>query len=522
MSSEANARASVQPEERQYSVLAPGHNCRQVATARRARLLIDGEAYFSTLEGALRSATRSIFIIGWDFDARIQLRPQDGADATTLGDLLRELVERKPELEIRVLVWSLAPIHAPGAATSLVFGAEWEDHPRIDLRLDSHHPLHAAHHQKIVSIDDSLAFVGGIDLTVQRWDTSHHTPSDPNRRKPDGTIFEPVHDIQTAVDGPAAREVAMVAHERWQVSTGEKIPLVEPCERWPDTLSPTLSNVPVGLARTLPAFQGQPGVEECAALTEDLLRSARESIYIEAQYFAAKRLRRILCDVLSRPDAPEIVVITPLHANGIVERFYMGSNRERLLRSLRSADRYDRLSVYCPKVRDEDGEREVLVHAKLIVVDDRVLRVGSSNLNNRSMGLDTECDLAFEAHTPETRRTIARYRDRLLGEHVGLEPDEMAEAIERHGSMFGAIEALKGGGSRRLVAVAVRPGATHSFPGTRLVDPERPFRLAEKLYSWWHNRPAQDGSVERGSRESASNISDKKSRMLPRRSGSRK
>ncbi len=49
-----------------------------------------------------------------------------------------------------------------------------------------------------------------------------------------------------------------------------------------------------------------------------------------------------------------------------------------------------------------------MVHSKVMIVDDGFLRVGSANLNNRSMGADTECDLAFEASCDEHREFIAR------------------------------------------------------------------------------------------------------------------
>src|SRR5690606_12209369 len=142
--------------------------------------------YFAALEASLRRADRSIIIIGWDFDARIRLRPQDGADTLTLADLLRSLVEKRPELHIRILVWSLATVHAPGKTLPLLFGASWARHERIELRLDTHHPAYASHHQKIVIIDDSVAFVGGMDLTVARWDRPGHVPNEELRTDPDG------------------------------------------------------------------------------------------------------------------------------------------------------------------------------------------------------------------------------------------------------------------------------------------------------------------------------------------------
>ena len=45
-----------------------------------------------------------------------------------------------------------------------------------------------------------------------------------------------------------------------------------------------------------------------------------------------------------------------------------------------------------------------MIHSKVMVVDDFLLRIGSANLNNRSMGTDTECDLAFAATGDEERQ----------------------------------------------------------------------------------------------------------------------
>ena len=109
-------------------------------------------------------------------------------------------------------------------------------------------------------------------------------------------------------------------------------------------------------------------------------------------------------------------------SRGLVERLVMGSNRDRLIRRLHQADRHDRLRVYYPVVPGREGEGQILVHSKLIIVDDTLLRVGSSNLNNRSAGLDTECDLAIEARNERERRAIRGIRDRLVAEHLGVDP----------------------------------------------------------------------------------------------------
>ncbi|MEE1657143.1 phospholipase D-like domain-containing protein [Microvirga sp. CF3062] len=463
------------------SLLRPGQNCWRVDRADRASILIDGAPYFACLEAALRRAQRSILIIGWDFDGSIRLRPDVSAEESPpLGPLLRSLVEAKPDLEIRVLVWSIAVVHAPGAPGPLIFGAEWQDHPRLQVKLDTHHPLYAAHHQKIVCIDDALAFVGGMDLTVERWDTHRHACDDPFRLKDDGNIYEPVHDLQMAVDGEAARSVAEVGYGRWKLATGEELSPAPP-ERatpWPEDLGAEFVNMPVAIARTYPAWGDQPATQEAAALTQDALSAARKSIYIEAQYMTSPRIGDVLEQRLADPDGPEIVVIQTHESHGWAEELVMGTNRDRLIRRLRKCDHYDRLRVYYPVIPNgAGGECQVLIHSKLIIVDDVFLRIGSSNLNNRSMGLDSECDLAIEATTEEECRTIAFLRHRLLAEHLETQPEIFAEVLEgAGGSVIRAIDQLntRERGLRVFGAMADE-GPDAPAPGTSLLDPLEPF-----------------------------------------------
>ena len=462
-------------------ILRPGQNCWRVAQADRASILIDGAPYFAALETALRRAERSILIIGWDFDGSIRLRPDlSPEESPPLGPLLRSLVEAKSNLEVKILVWSVAVVHAPGAPGPLIFGADWQNHSRLQLKLDTHHPLYAAHHQKIVCIDDSLAFVGGMDLTVERWDTHRHACDDRIRLKEDGSIYEPVHDLQMMIDGEAARSVAEVGYGRWKFATGEDLrpaPAKE-ADPWPDGLAPDFVDVPVAIARTYPAWGDQPAAREAAALTLDALSAARKCIYIEAQYMTAPHVGDVLERHLIDPDGPEIVVIQTHESHGWAEELVMGSNRDRLIRRLRKSDRHDRLRVYYPVIPDGNGgECQVLIHSKLIIVDDIFLRIGSSNLNNRSMGLDSECDLAIEAKADDERRTVAQLRARLIAEHLETQPDAFAEALaQAGGSVIRAIDQLNTGkrGLRAFQAMA-DDGPDMPAPGTGLLDPLEPF-----------------------------------------------
>jgi uncharacterized membrane protein YdjX (TVP38/TMEM64 family) len=149
--------------------------------------------------------------------------------------------------------------------------------------------------------------------------------------------------------------------------------------------------------------------------------------------------------------------------------------RARLLRHLRAADRFGRLRVYYPAV-PELGDGCINVHSKLLVVDNTLIRVGSSNLANRSMGLDTECDLAIEAGgEARIERAIARLRDRLLGEHLGITAERVAAIVDVEPSLIAAIERVNGSG-RRLEPLDGEVPAWYDrlLPDSTLLDPERP------------------------------------------------
>ena len=153
----------------------------------------------------------------------------------------------------------------------------------------------------------------------------------------------------------------------------------------------------------------------------------------------------------------------------------MDSARHRLIQVLWAADEHHRLGVYWPVT---DGGAPIYVHSKVLVIDDRLLRIGSSNLNNRSMGFDSECDLAIEAaptgsERDDVRREITSVRDQLASEHLGVSVDEFATSMREHRSFLGAIEALRGQG-RSLRPVTERTVSDEASPLAEndLMDPD--------------------------------------------------
>jgi phospholipase D1/2 len=304
-----------------------------------------------------------------------------------------------------------------------------------------------------VVIDDALAFCGGIDITAARWDTREHRDEHPHRRRPTSRRhYGPWHDITTAVSGEAARVLGELARDRWEAATGERLLAPMPgAPIWPDRLCPVATDHPVAISRTLPEYDARAEVREIEALYLEIIRQARHSLYIESQYFASRRIAEAMAARLREPDGPEIVVINPHSAEGWLTAEVMGAARARLLRLVREADLYDRFRLYTPVA---EGGTHIYVHAKVVVVDDRLLRVGSSNLNNRSMGFDTECDLSIEvdsASDPQLRASIMGLRNDLLAEHLGVNNDVVMRTIqEMGGSMVQAIDRLRGEGRTLL------------------------------------------------------------------------
>jgi len=482
------------------TILVPGNNCWRNEHADRVSLLVDGADYFHAFRECAKNARHSVLIIGWDIDGSFKLERESPSDGlpVNLRDFLDNLVNRREQLNIYVLDWDFAMIYAPDREWLPLYKMDWTTHDRLHFRLDSHHPAGASHHQKIVVVDDRVAFAGGLDFALGRWDTSEHRPGDPRRRDTGKSIPQPYHDVQLMVSGTIAGALGELARERWRMATGENISTHErPVDNdpWPDDITPDLTGVRVGIARTCPTYKAQEPVREVEQLLIDAIAAAQKTIYIENQYFTAHRIGAALAERLEEDDGPEIVVLLPEQTVGWLSQNTMDVLRERLLKRLLAVDHHDRLRVYSPHVPGL-GMQCVNVHAKVLVIDDQLLRVGSANFNNRSMGLDTECDLAIEAGGDERiSKGIADMRNRLLGEHLDTSADAVAEALTQHRSIIRAIEALSiSDRTLRPFEFRVSDDLDALVPEARIADPELPLdanQLARQLVTDEDRAPAR-------------------------------
>jgi phospholipase D1/2 len=460
----------------------PGQTVWRRCEASRLAVLIDAAEYFGALRDALLMAERLVHILGWDIHSKTQLvgasgRSDDGLP-TELGPFLKELLQIKPALRINILSWDFAALYA--------IEREWDSFDkftggtdgRIQFCLDSSLPLGSSQHQKIVAIDNAVAFVGGLDLTIRRWDTSEHLAVHPLRQDPDGEPYPPFHDVQCMVEGEAALAIGEIANARWTAAgfTSKEFEVVKG-NCWPASVPAGATQIRAGIARTELRTGWQDGIDEVAQLFEASISIAKRFIYIENQFVSAIEIAEVLAQRMADVPSLRVLIVTPKAPASWLESQAMQGGLGGFIRPFVAAKVTDRLRILYPSVEDEGSSAAVMIHSKVMIVDNEFLRVGSANLNNRSMGADTECDLAFEATTGEHRNFISGLRRRLIGHFCGM--DE-AVVLENENDLFGFLDRHAHSGAERVllpIDCQWTPGGVVNDIIQPIADPKQPLDL---------------------------------------------
>lgn len=479
----------------------PGSNCWKVTGTDRLTVIVDACDYFRILRRAMLQAEKRIMIVGWDFDTRIDLDPDDD-EAMDLGHFMLALAKRKPELEIRILKWDFGALKSLFRGSHLWMLLRWMWTRQIRFKFDAKHPPGCSHHQKIVVIDNCLAVCGGIDMTSDRWDTRDHKDDDPRRVEPNGKVYGPWHDATALLNGDAAAALDELCRERWKVATGETMePVAGREDCWVDDVEPHFRDVNVALSRTRAPYEDEPEIREIEQLYIDMIASAERFIYSENQYFTSPKIAAAIVDRLAqRPDL-EIVMVQPLTADGWIEQVAMDGTRVRLCRMIGESDPDDRFRIYYPQTQ---GGTPIYVHAKVMIVDDRMVRIGSSNMNNRSLGLDSECDVLVEAsqagNAGLASEAIRGIREGLLAEHLGMSRDEIGESLGQTESMHATIVGFARDGRCLKPITMEEPEGFEKFVADKeLLDPECADEMFEPLMrrglvrSFWANLRSRHG-----------------------------
>lgn len=453
-------------------ILVPGRNCWRIEHCDRASVIVDAADYYHCIRQSMAAAQKRILIIGWDFDTRVLLEPSKRRE--TLGQFFLFLAKQNPRRQIDILKWSFGAkkqfLH-PKAAWTLW---RWARSEAIEFHFDAAHPPGCSHHQKIVVLDDRLAVCGGIDISTARWDSPDHADDDPHRRLPNGKAYPPWHDATMMLAGPIAAVLGELGGDRWFRATSQKLePVESPAHKmWPADLRVEFENIAVGVARTRAPYDDLSEVREIEALYLDMISAARRFVYIENQYFTSAKIAGAISKRLEEPNPPEFVLVMPRTADGWLEQMAMDAARVRLARQIAKCDHKQRFRIYVP-ITEQGGD--IYVHAKVAIVDDRFLRIGSSNMNNRSLGLDSECDVVIDAALKANQKTpaaIADLRTRLVSEHLNITPDVFAKKFEQYGSLIEAVEALRGNGKTLDLLDLVIPGPLEQYiADNELLDP---------------------------------------------------
>jgi len=285
-----------------------------------------------------------------------------------------------------------------------------------------------------------VAFAGGIDLCDARWDDRDHVIDNSLRRTLGGAPQKPYHDVMAFCTGPVVASVHKLFGERWLRATGKALALPAPdldVDRFSAALDTAIPmrcpEVAISLTCAEHEASGSAKAEQIKVLYQDAISSARKLIYIETQYLTSRAVHDALCDRMKTDrGALEIIVMLPMGADTPKENFALGGMQDWVLSSLCQTARthgHALRVLYSAATRDDGTLAPTFIHSKVLIVDNRLMTIGSANCTNRSMSLDSELNWAWECQEGQPLGTdIARLRATLLSEHAGVAYDASLEA----------------------------------------------------------------------------------------------
>lgn len=405
-------------------------------------MLIDCADFYRAIHDSIAKAKHSVFIIGWDIDSRIRLLRGDDETSTDIpsvaGDFLAWKARQNPDLRIYLLRWdsSIAFMQKRELMPKRVW--ELKTPPNVHVWLDNTIPAGGSHHQKIILVDDEVAFTGGMDIAPQRWDERTHRPHEPERTDCDGP-YGPYHDIQVVLHGPAVRDFAELVRWRWRhAASFEAIPIRDIAlggaealpAIWPSTAQVHFRNMRCAIARTIPWMGSHPEKFEVKQMYLDLVARAEKFLYMENQFFTCMDIAQAINARLKACTDLKVLLVSSYNPQGLFECEGMWSARIKFKSVVEQGIDPARIKMAYPVVFDENREEYYKrIHGKLTVLDDLYLTVASSNISKRSMTMDTECDFTMAATSDEHRSAIAGRRNDLIAEHTGLEMGEIDRII---------------------------------------------------------------------------------------------
>ncbi|HKO50680.1 MAG TPA: phospholipase D-like domain-containing protein [Polyangiaceae bacterium] len=409
-------------------------------------LLIDCRNYYRALCRAMELAQRYVVISGWQFESGVRLLRGEDAETSKhpvkFLDFMTALCEARPDLHIYLLAWDFSVVYASDRephqkekfnATSSRIHFEWDPHPSLG----------GSHHQKFAVIDGAIGFIGGIDICDARWDDCDHRPHHPDRVNVTGGPCKPYHDVQACFTGAIVEPLVQIFCDRWGRATDQHLEL-PPAEfdaaacfdvmQLSEGKAEPIAAQRAALSRTQVDSRAEPErIGEILNLFADAISSAEHSIYIETQYFTSRSVAQALIARMQDESRPtlDIVVFLPHGADTAMEKMALEDTQEGVLNSVLDSAQQNghRIRLLYPASHNPEGEEiATFIHSKILIVDDRLLMVGSPNCTERSMGLDSELAITWECKADDgLASSIRNIRTKLLAEHSGLPESDFAD-----------------------------------------------------------------------------------------------
>jgi phosphatidylserine/phosphatidylglycerophosphate/cardiolipin synthase-like enzyme len=370
----------------------------EVRHGNRLDVLIDGEEALPAIEKAIRNARSRVHIANWHASPDFRLTREP--DAPTLRDLLAATAQRG--VDVRLLLWAGPPLPLFQPSRGLVRDGlkKFTANSGVKCVLDARERTMHCHHEKLVVIDDTVAFVGGVDFTAlegDRHDSAEHPPDRPICW----------HDLMTRLEGPVVADVARHFRQRWQEVAAEDLPEPEVPEKAGGTSVQFLRTVPDKTYDFAP--HGEFTILDAYLRA---LRSAKRLVYLENQFLWSPEIADVLIDKLCRPPTDEfrVVLLLPRKPSNGAD-----TTRGQLGRLIEADEESPGRQLVAATLSTHDGDTAapVYVHAKLGIVDDEWMTIGSANLNEHSLFNDTEVNVATD-----DRELIRATRLRLWAEHL--------------------------------------------------------------------------------------------------------
>ncbi len=443
----------VQPNQNN-TFFQPNKNCWRINRAKHVSLLIDCANFYRALHRAITNAQHSIFILGWEIDSQTRLLRGEEEKKSTIPSIAVELLNWKAhqnsEIKIYLSRWDASVVFIKDRDLLPEFVWTSNTPENVHICLDGQIPMGGSQHQKVILIDDELVFTGGMDIARQRWDEREHRIIEPERQDILGP-YGPYHDVQIMMDGPITLDFAELVRERWKKAVDyNAIPirpitsdnLINPVPSWPSQFKARSLNIECSISRTIPRLDEQEPVQEIRQMYLDLIAQAQNFIYIENQFLTSEEIARALNQRLTEQPQLKVLLVSSYEPQGVFERESFWAGRIDFKKILEKNISTERVRLTYPCIKDVNGNSFFKrIHSKVLVVDDTFLTIASSNLNHRSLILDSECDISLMAESAEQKKFISSVRNDLIAEHTSHNLKQVAEILDGQFSLDQLISA---------------------------------------------------------------------------------